>query len=574
MDSNKNTKKSGFKNDGLLYFSQRIDEMLFHYTDHVFMAPILNTALLVDEYLETSKLVESGIINDNHLKQIMEEFKESFNNDIVLKNRIDEDKKKRILHRINSSSLIDQEKNMEYVRYLLKDYNKWCKEVLEEIVPQEKEKKKIEKALRCYLPGLIASGYSREYIYHFNKEIFIKRPVKSLDALTKFLNRFDFDERKYDVFIPIDIDAVDFIKANEKNLNVDLGPLDSLLYSGLRFKHDKYQVVRLKIKALDEQTAAWKAYIKLNSLFTYYRFFSEGKENWFSNIAKVIDENKEASFVNLKYQGLDYTKDVRRESLAKGSMAVAVLLKRNAKDSCDLIFRALNAHNSANDGIDVKTRFLNLWSTLEILLVSSKEESKITEIKNKLVPILKNDYLSYLHLSIEASISKLIDRDRIQLIIEKVDEEDRNHWLLFVIALDKYEKQRTELYSLLKSYPVLRSRIALLHEMCNNKKEFLKSIDTFEQRVDWHITRLYRTRNTIIHSGLIPKNTEDLTEHLHSYVDECLNEIIVSLATNPQLGTISNCIIDAQIRSEDNSSLLSGNNKICREVLISLFSLR
>ena len=33
----------------------------------------------------------------------------------------------------------------------IRDYNEWCKQYLREIVPKEKEKKKIENALRCYI---------------------------------------------------------------------------------------------------------------------------------------------------------------------------------------------------------------------------------------------------------------------------------------------------------------------------------------------------------------------------------------------------------------------------------------
>jgi len=33
--------------DGLLYFSQRLDEMLFHYTVDLYKAPVLNTHLLL-----------------------------------------------------------------------------------------------------------------------------------------------------------------------------------------------------------------------------------------------------------------------------------------------------------------------------------------------------------------------------------------------------------------------------------------------------------------------------------------------------------------------------------------------
>ena len=38
--------------DGVLYFIQRLEEMLFHYSDDIVRAPIHNTATLIKEYIE------------------------------------------------------------------------------------------------------------------------------------------------------------------------------------------------------------------------------------------------------------------------------------------------------------------------------------------------------------------------------------------------------------------------------------------------------------------------------------------------------------------------------------------
>ena len=119
-----------FRPDGLLYFTQRVNEMLFHYTDHVFKAPVLNTFLLAEEYIKTSKLVKKGTINENHLKQIMDEFQDSYKKDIVIKEHVDDNERTRVLQKLNSSSIDGQIQMMEYVRYTLRDYDNWCKQYI------------------------------------------------------------------------------------------------------------------------------------------------------------------------------------------------------------------------------------------------------------------------------------------------------------------------------------------------------------------------------------------------------------------------------------------------------------
>ena len=44
--------------DGILYFVQRLQEMLFHYSDDIVKAPVHNTMTLIFEYIELEKDVE------------------------------------------------------------------------------------------------------------------------------------------------------------------------------------------------------------------------------------------------------------------------------------------------------------------------------------------------------------------------------------------------------------------------------------------------------------------------------------------------------------------------------------
>lgn len=101
---------------------------------------------------------------------------------------------------------------------------------------------------------------------------------------------------------------------------------------------------------------------------------------------------------------------------------------------------------------------------------------------------------------------------------------------------------------MLKNYPLLRSRISQLNEdVFKKKKELFTELNRYGQRLIWHIQRLYRVRNSIIHSGEPEKNMVYLVEHLHSYVDEVLLDIIDRMTRSCSLGTIANVLLDAQL---------------------------
>ena len=123
------------------------------------------------------------------------------------------------------------------------------------------------------------------------------------------------------------------------------------------------------------------------------------------------------------------------------------------------------------------------------------------------------------------------------------------------------------MYALLKDYPLLRSRISQCYADFSDKQNLLAEIERFTRRIGWHLKRLYRTRNAIIHAGQNPSNLKALGEHLHSYVDSCLVEIITLLATEYKLKTIDNVIIDIQLNEATIMRCLQQKGKMDKQAL-------
>ena len=57
---------------GMLFFVQRMDELLFHYTMDTYKAPTLNIKLLLQEYLDTIEQIKKGILKDKNEIPIFE----------------------------------------------------------------------------------------------------------------------------------------------------------------------------------------------------------------------------------------------------------------------------------------------------------------------------------------------------------------------------------------------------------------------------------------------------------------------------------------------------------------------
>lgn len=418
---------------------------------------------------------------------------------------------------------------MIYLFELLKKYGKWCVTYIKEIVPQEQEKKKIERALKCFVPELIGRGYSGEYIYHYVRKIFFERPVDSIEVLNVFLDRFDFKRKEYTVYVPIKKSVLNFKEILEHRLGAELGVFQEA--SDLRYKSSRYILVKLSLKDYDERAVADQAYRNLNLFFKYYNFLGNEKQDWITNICKVSSEQGGNAFVEMR--PLCFRRYVvEKDKVATGRMTETVIsmLVFDSQEALYYIDRAVVMHNTAISERNLSNGFLNLWSALEVLFVESQSKSKLNDVEAKLIPILQKDYVSEIFGQLEDYLEENMGEAYVENLKEEVTEYNDDTWLAELLILDEYEGCRTKIKNDLKEYPVLRSRISQVSSIFKTKKSALNEIERYTQRVKWHLRRLYRTRNAIIHSGEEAKNIKLLGEHLHSYLDCCLYEIITKLA--------------------------------------------
>ena len=560
----------GLENDGLLYLPQRIEEMLCHYTNHLYKVPLLNTHLLVEEYLRTSKLVAGGVIHEEHLKYIMEEFQDTFVRDIVIKNTLGEKKTKEFLQKINEASQVEQKRLMHYLYHVLRNYDDWCREYLRNIVKDGRQKKKIELTLRLYLSGLIGRGYSQEYIYYFSKKVFFEQEVNSLGVVDSFLNRFDFKQRKYVVYMALKKGIENFRDILEKRIGINFELEED--EKNLKCDRQQYKVVCIEINALDEKKAAEQAFNKIDLFFRYYKFMGDRKDDLLYNKGMVKDEEGNYAFVNL--QPIGYNCEVYRneKELAKFSELIITALIKTAKCSFSQIDKCIKLHNLALASSDLKNGFLNFWSILEIVCVRQQNESKIKEVEKAILPILEVDYIHTVFEEIDKYLKECLSDKDYNEFIGKLGGENGGLRIAKLILLDEQEGLRKSICAKLTNYPVVRSRINQLNEKYGTKKEMLEDIERFSQRIKWHLRRLYRTRNAIIHSGEEPENLCRLGEHLHSYVDELLLQVAIDLSINRGLCTIDNVLIDISFSLENIIMMLKTKEKFNEEDVKCLFS--
>lgn len=138
----------------------------------------------------------------------------------------------------------------------------------------------------------------------------------------------------------------------------------------------------------------------------------------------------------------------------------------------------------AIDNPDMKNGFLNLWSIMEIIGVSKRDDSKMQEIEDAIVPILVNDYAKSIFEELHDYLKANISEERYNKIIEKIDLEESEYIkVASAVILDEYKDVRQELNDALLCCPVIRSKIAQLNDLFNKKLNYLNEIEKYERRL-------------------------------------------------------------------------------------------
>ena len=532
--------------DGMLFFAQRVEEMLMYYTSHVYKAPVYNSWMLIKEYLITVELVRNGKMNENHADVILEEFLHSLSEDLIIKCRYSQEEIERIKSRLQSSSTIDKEKFMLYLWDKFKDYPKWCKNEIFKAVQQPKEKKKIDAFTRSLIPALIGAGYHPNFIYWECINFFSQEAItiRDFSPIENFLNTFDFKTKKFTVYFAVDkCIGREFQQMLERRIKVSF---EQDAYSQkLQYDNDKYICIHIKAKDFDRGGAAEFAYQIFDVFMRYYKFLGNRTNDLYLDRALVVEDNGSFKNVPLKPEGyMKFSHEYDDRTLARSSdRLIAKMIDNSSSEDFFLIDKLIRSHNIAISSEDMSSGFLNFWSIMEIIGVSNRQDAKIQEIINAVMPILKRNYPRIIFTELYEYMKANIPEEDYEYLLSSINETGSEKFkIACMVILDDYEQIGKEAYRILGNYPIIRSRICKLHsEIFNSKKNFIRELNHYEQRLTWHIQRLYRTRNAIIHSREIPENLKSLGEHLHDYVDELILEILES-----NLSSINNVIIDAQ----------------------------
>jgi hypothetical protein len=125
----------------------------------------------------------------------------------------------------------------------------------------------------------------------------------------------------------------------------------------------------------------------------------------------------------------------------------------------------------------------------------------------------------------------------------------RSRWSARIETLVKKtlsQDGKTELHNVAKGHTLLQYRTKQLISILSNSHTTANRIEAHSKRLAWHVRRMYRVRNSIVHSGTADPHIEPLVQHLRDYATLAITECIYMLAYNDlgNLGSVFERAID------------------------------
>lgn len=565
---------------GLLFFAQRFYEMLFDYTIDTFKPSALNTPLLCQELLVTIQHVKKDNIDKNNISAILEELRWSFSKDIVAKKILD-GRSEQYLDELDINNLKEFGLKIEllYNKLNAKKYIKESIHTLSETIKINGSKKEIESILRNLLTSLINYGYHQTHLYFVVKNFFFSEvSINSVNQIDIFFELIDLKPKEYEITL-FGSPLFEVAKESCEGFgifilnNIELKDFWGKSLEFLKTKREKQFYIKvINVNALDAYSAKENAESRINKVANLLAFYHHKRKMSWSDKSVVSyknDEDKTTSHLISPstppiLKGNDNKSELANEKL-KLILNKLMVLK---SDSFAKFNTVVDLHGIALTNKDIENQILNLWIAIETLIPSEDKKTKISSILKYLIPFLEYNYVSKIVESIKKSLIRW-NKDIFESEMIKIDSQkplDTETFIKF-LCCKEFEPNRVELYKLLGREELLRYRVFTYSKKLNSSKNIKKIITSHRQKAYWHVRRIYRARNLIVHSGKNPGSIETLVENLHNYLDLFLNQLINFVINEVQVTSIEQAIKEVQLLNEKREKLYEDNLdiEICKE---------
>jgi len=518
-------------NAGIHFFTQLLEELLFDYSLDTNKPSATNSYTLLIEAIETIALIDAEIIDPANLQHIIEEALHTINRDPnaneliaisetefspLLKNPKTPTKDKKIILEILAAQLRE-------------NYKTTVEKNLKAAI-KANDQDLITTHTRNFATILSDFKYSHTKIKNDISETFYNTAEEvNHETVSKFISKFSAPAKKYTAIVKAN-KIFKEIKEPSAQLSCQITETPETHAKQISTKNysittEQTYIVITDIDSKDVHSCYMNAQSRIEQLSTLTVLFHHKEcPEWDPRFLIIDQENSEGVLVKKPLNPMLKCIDMKAQKAGK---ELNKLVENFSlwEDSFSKFMRSAELHSLALKSHSSENQLLNLWISIETLIPSTKEKTKIANIIDSTIPFLSLTYYSRI---IKRTTSDFFrwDRNKLKHVTKDIPGKDLSHKIFKIIALDEYSDRYQELLNQTSTFQLLNNRIRNLKKNTNTPKELVKNLENHEKRVSWQIRRIYRTRNLIVHSGQTSPFINILIENIHDYLDIATGQIV------------------------------------------------
>jgi len=523
--------------NGLRFFAQLCDELLYYFSHDSFKVPTLNFHFLCIECLAVLEKIDGDILDKGGIKPILLELIDAYKRDPIvcsfygddinihfsakdedgvykqsLKEIVQSSKTDISLQKIKRSLLFFQDDLARESRYVKECINQIRKLVIKKDL-QHDELDMLQQYIKIFLTELINLGYSQEYLYNCVRNVFYTHE-ESITAVEecfdKFISCFPMQKKEYAVYLPLNNVKIKNELSNFRGFYIAENVYEM-------FEVPSQYVIKVVDKAMDPEEAKNSAISLIEFCLSLSQYCQHTKKSCSFKVAEVVDV-KTKECVCLKTLAQPINRQIRHPMDAQDLLKACFQMNSG-------VFNAVCLHTSAFETKELKNQLLNLWTAMEVLIPVERSGSfsRINQISNAVSTMLTSRYFRSLLFQLDQQIADAI-KLKYDEIIERVDVgNSRIEKLLALLVLPKYNIDYNELCQDLICAPVLSFRLKQYQDIFMSGKKIKDFYQRHSMRLTWQMMRIYRNRNMIVHDGDTFPFLNLILQNLHFYIDEIID---------------------------------------------------
>ncbi|EJR28502.1 MULTISPECIES: hypothetical protein [Bacillus cereus group] len=514
-------------------FIQKWRELLFQKTINTYQFRLRNSHSILKETKEVLEFIKSDILSPANLQDLILECRKHLQKDLCLRNHFPELlnsllKELRVIKKneTTKSDILKLEYRLNYALKIIS--GSYLDKIIIELenAISNSEFTNVEILTEFLSTELINSGWSARSLHRLGKVLFLNSKLEFEEKWQTFISIIKSNPGLFHCYYKLNEINDQYTLLESVGMTVVKGEDILISFPNINNNHIDKDALYIEEKAAafseDLHTAAEKSRNQLSekqSILAYYKVDLGA----FNNVTLVFpSEEKSVNYQILKKElSLE---DSQNENI---NTIRAVLVNESIEiKSRQRLMNFFRQYNLSVESLSTEIKFTNLWSALESLLITGHHESNIDHIKKIVPSAVCSEYFqrllfNFLNDCCRADIIVEYNGEIINTSSPTIEDVEKVYLLLTdEVSVEVFKSE-------INDYTLLKQRIIELSHDLSNSKTFKESISNHFNNLTWHIQRLYRVRNNLVHAARTEKDISFLIEHLHYYLRYTI-ELIIS----------------------------------------------